>query len=256
MQSDRVDNKYNDGKIYRIIDSGHNDMYIGSTVKSLSSRLNAHRASYRSYKQGKCLRCCSSSVLFDKYGDDLKIELIENYSCETEEELKRREGYHIKAERCINKYLAGRSDAEYYIDNKEHLSALGRQNYLNNKEAYLQRSRTRNEEYKEELKAYAKKYRQDNSAKIKERKKLYYDAHKDEINAKKKNIMKITETNYWNCKRSDAMRKENELEQKHVNKYNVSYAAYLLLGLTCVGMFNRNIQKLFNINLNICLRIY
>ena len=112
--------------------------------------MNAHRASYRRYNQGKCVSCCSSAVLFDKYDGDVKIELIENFPCETKEELKRREGFHIKAERCINKCVAGRSDAEYYVDNNEHLNAQGRHNYLAKKEAYTRRSRVRREEYKEE----------------------------------------------------------------------------------------------------------
>ena len=36
---------------------------------------------------------------------------------DTLQELRRREGEHIKNTDCINKYVAGRTDKEYYEDN-------------------------------------------------------------------------------------------------------------------------------------------
>lgn len=52
---------------------------------------------------------------------DLKtcyIELIENYPCECKEELVAREGYLIKQIGTLNALISGRTQREYYKDNK------------------------------------------------------------------------------------------------------------------------------------------
>ena len=46
-------NRYENGKIYKIVDVGYNKMYIGSTCESLSKRMERHRASYKHYLKGK-----------------------------------------------------------------------------------------------------------------------------------------------------------------------------------------------------------
>ena len=75
-------NKYKNGKIYRITDIGYNKFYVGSTVSSLSTRIGKHRAEYKDLlKGGK--RSCSSFILFNDFGvDNCKIELIEYYPCD------------------------------------------------------------------------------------------------------------------------------------------------------------------------------
>ena len=48
-----MDNKYDQGKIYKICDVGYTKSYYGSTIESLSKRIARHRFCYRSYKEGK-----------------------------------------------------------------------------------------------------------------------------------------------------------------------------------------------------------
>ncbi len=52
--------------------------------------------------------------------DDCYIELLEDYPCNSNNELQRREGQLIReTEKVINKYVAGRTDAEYKFDNRD-----------------------------------------------------------------------------------------------------------------------------------------
>ena len=73
-------NRYEKGKIYKVVDIGYNKMYIGSTTESLSKRMERHRDKYKDYLKGKT---DNTRVywLFDEFGvQNCKIELIENYS--------------------------------------------------------------------------------------------------------------------------------------------------------------------------------
>ena len=128
-------NRYEKGKIYKIVDIGYNKCYIGSTCETLSRRMERHRMKYKSYLRGLTDNT-RSFVLFDEYGiENCKIELIENYSCETKMELLKREGHHIKNNECINKIASGRTNAEWRKDNYEHYIAMKRE-YWNNTKDY------------------------------------------------------------------------------------------------------------------------
>jgi len=90
-------------KIYKLV-CADGYFYIGSTVRELRERLSDHRyhAKYESSPLYKHLN------LFDK--NDIKIELIENYPCNTYIELRIKETEHIKQhltnEKCLNKNKA------------------------------------------------------------------------------------------------------------------------------------------------------
>jgi hypothetical protein len=45
-------NKYENGKIYKIVDIGYNSCYYGSTVQSLAMRMGGHRRNYNVFKNG------------------------------------------------------------------------------------------------------------------------------------------------------------------------------------------------------------
>ena len=48
----------------------------------------------------------SSFILFDEYGvDNCECILIENFSCESKDELRAREAYLIKTIKCVNKNI-------------------------------------------------------------------------------------------------------------------------------------------------------
>ena len=141
------ENKYQRGKIYKIVDSGYNKCYYGSTINLLCQRIATHRERYK-----KNILECSVKEMFDEYGvDNCKIELVENYPCNSKEELLMREGYHIKNNECINKQIAGRTQKDRYLENKEHILKKAKENYEKNKELKKQKSKEYYEKNKEEI---------------------------------------------------------------------------------------------------------
>lgn len=106
--------KYQNGKIYKIISYAHPDeVYYGSTVEALSKRMAHHIWNATSQKK---YVCSSKQVL--QY-DDAKILLVENYPCNSREELNKREGEYILNNKCVNKIVAGQTEKEYRLVHKE-----------------------------------------------------------------------------------------------------------------------------------------
>ena len=105
---------YHNGKIYKITSHRTTAIYIGSTTRSLSDRFVEHKSRF---KMGK-IKCISSEIL--KYGG-CEIELIENYPCNNKQELREREGLFQTTFQCVNNFIAGRTNKQYYIDNKERI---------------------------------------------------------------------------------------------------------------------------------------
>ena len=106
---------YQNSKIYKIESiTGEGQIYIGSTTKKyLSQRMQGHKHDYKRWKEGKHHKVSSSSI-FDLYGvENCKITLLENVDCQSKDELLAREGYYIRTLECVNKQIAGRSEAEY-----------------------------------------------------------------------------------------------------------------------------------------------
>ena len=112
-------NRYEKGKNYKITDVGYNKCYIGSTCESLSKRMEKHRKQYKEYIKGRIEKEDNCNI-FNGFGiENCKIELIENYPCQSKEELFKREGGHIKATECVNRQIAGRKQQEWKLDNPE-----------------------------------------------------------------------------------------------------------------------------------------
>lgn len=126
---------YQNGKIYKIVSNVTDDVYIGSTCEKLSQRLAKHRANYKLYLNGKCNYVTSIKIIET---GDYDIILIENYPCETKEELHARERFHIENNNCVNKCIPGRkpkeSKIEYYNNNKEYFKEYRKEYYNENME--------------------------------------------------------------------------------------------------------------------------
>ncbi len=112
-------NKYQSGKIYKIIDNTSNMVYVGSTYKTLQQRLNGHEQQFKTFKAGKHHYITSFKILEN---NNYKIELIESFPCETKQELNKREGNILielrnKGLNVINRCIAGltrkESDDQY-----------------------------------------------------------------------------------------------------------------------------------------------
>ena len=128
---------YSLSTIYKIIptcdhEEGH--IYIGSTIRRLSERMNGHRMMYKKHLLDSSTYI-SSFYLFKKYGaENCKIEMIEQLSCENRNELNKKEGEYQKQLKCVNMNIAGRTQKEYFRDNRVSHAQKCHKNYIHNKE--------------------------------------------------------------------------------------------------------------------------
>ena len=203
---------YANGKIYTIRSYQTDKFYIGSTTQKLSKRLVGHRTTYKRWKNGKNEYRISSFDMLQC--DDYYIELLEEFPCTNKMELNRREGFHIRENKatCVNCNIAGRTDKEYYEDNKE---KLAKQNYKyrqNNKETISEREA---------------QYRNDNKEKISKRGAQYYKDNKEKLakcrfqryqNDKEKLKQKIT------CGCGSVMRIDGKVRH-HKSKKHINWVA-------------------------------
>ena len=172
---------YSTGKIYQIIptcDYEEGDIYIGSTIRQLSERMNSHRAK----RDG-----CKSKLLFEKYGvENCKIELIEAYPCDNRDLLLKREGEIQRSIKCINTKIAGQTYQDRIKLHPELLDVKKAYNKVYSeihREELNQKARAYSEIHREELCEKSKQYALKNQDHIKEYQKAYRDAHKDKIKA-------------------------------------------------------------------------
>jgi len=128
---------YQNGKIYKIESMMGEKIYIGSTTKQyLSQRLAKHKIDYRQWKQNKPgLSNMTSYELFDEYGlDNCMITLLENFPCESKDELRAKEAYYIRILQCVNKCVPGRTKAQYKNDHRDEIRTKDLEFYHKNKE--------------------------------------------------------------------------------------------------------------------------
>jgi ribosomal protein S27AE len=102
-----IDERYVNGKIYKIVCNETNEVYYGSTILSLKDRIIKH----------KCSLKCESRQIINR--NNYYYELIEDYSCNNRKELETRERWYIENNKCINKIIPTRTLKEYYQENKE-----------------------------------------------------------------------------------------------------------------------------------------
>ena len=156
--------KYARGKIYTIRSHKTNLIYVGSTVEPyLSTRLKGHRNDFKRYKNGK-KRYCTSYDIF-KEDENCYIELYEYYPCNTDLELRKREGDVIRLLDCCNKCIPGRTDKQWREDNRERIKEKNKQWRDDNKD----KIKIYRDINKEKNKENSRQYRVNNKEKIKQK---------------------------------------------------------------------------------------
>jgi len=217
------------GKVYKIICTQSNDIYIGSTFNTLRDRWRDHKNRYQQYKKNKN-RTMSIHNYFDKYGiDNFKIILIKEYEVidrnhlETKEQLWLNKLKNINIQSAFNPFRRCRK--MYYQNRKEKINIryeceCGVFYYARHKikheksisHIYFMMSDNEKKEYDNNIKERKKEY--DNN--IKERKKEYNEKNKDIIKEKHRQI-EICECGgsyYKNCN----SKKERHIKtKKHLN---------------------------------------
>jgi hypothetical protein len=143
---------YSNGKIYKLVCDDPDLIYYGSTTIKLSQRMAHHRCDKNA---------CVSKKLFDV--GNVKIILVENYPCNSKEELNKKERDYIDNNNCINKCKPIRYEnetkqyiKEYVKNNKVKITDYQKKYYEDNKETIKNTSRER--EQRQDVKEYRKQY--------------------------------------------------------------------------------------------------
>jgi hypothetical protein len=161
---------YQKSKIYKLYSPSKNLVYYGSTVQTLSQRLNEHISRHKKYNNDNnyCAYVRSFLVLDC---EDYKIELIEEYECNNKQQLLKKEAEYIKANECVNKEIPLRTKKEWKIDNTDKIKEQDKQYRIDNAD-----------KIREQQKIYAREYRVKKNAEINEWRRLNYLKKKAEIN--------------------------------------------------------------------------
>ena len=151
-----MNNKYHNSKIYSIRNTINDDIYIGSTSSELCKRMVKHRSTAKQEPHKSPFH----TYMNENGVENFYIELVEDYSCENIEQLRKREGEIIREIGTLNKQIAGRTTQEYKKE-YEH----------NNRDKINQRRNERRKENpektREEYKKYGALYRERHPEKIK-----------------------------------------------------------------------------------------
>ena len=172
---------YSKGKIYKILNNIDDNVYVGSTVKTLSQRMAQHRSATKIKQHNKLYKHINELGVENFY-----IELIENYSCNDVYELRAREGHFIREIATLNNCIAGRTQKEYLETHKEEKQLYDnkyRAEHIEKKKLYDKQYNENNKEY---IKEYKKKYRAEHIEEKKLYDKQYAETHKEEIKAYEK----------------------------------------------------------------------
>ena len=193
---------YKNGKIYKIVNDCDDEIYVGSTTRTLCERMAHHRfdakrANSRVYKKFSVLGV-----------EHFRIILVENFSCNSKEELCAREEHwrtQLNATLNTQSCHTGIDDktykAQWYEQRKDDINKARKEHYANNKDEFLQKNKEYREKNREKVLEQKRRchhanrekcneksrlYREAHKAEVAESKKAWYEVHKDEINSKRR----------------------------------------------------------------------
>jgi len=133
---------------------------------------------YKSWLAGKNNYVTSYEIV--KY-DDFYIEIVEKYPCKSKEELLTRESHYIKSEKCVNRYIPGRTSKQWNEDNHEKVLENKRRYHRENREEILEKKRLYHIENRDEILEKKRLYHIENREEILEKKRLYRIENREKI---------------------------------------------------------------------------
>ena len=214
---------FQNAKIYTIRSNQTDKYYIGSTnQKTLAQRLGKHRCNYKEYLLDNTKKNVTSFKIL-QYNDHY-IELLENYPCNNKEELFRREGQlqrQFKSE-IVNKNISGRTTKEFYADNILELRQKTKTYRENNKEKCVMDCKNYYEAHKEQISAKrvdkVKIYRKIHKEEIQISNKAYRETHHNEIIKYRE---QIKEKNIYKCECGKSGSLYHKIRHDNTNKHQI-----------------------------------
>ena len=186
MAQPEIKNRFENSKVYKLECNVTGLIYVGSTTQELNQRISEHKSKYKSYLAGKYHYLTSFEIIKN---NDYGIHLLAYYELKDNDELLSKENHWVKKLICVNKIIPGRTDAEYYQDNKIKINI------------------------------YVTKYNELNRPAILIKKSKYYEKNKAVLNAKK-NLVCV-------CACGCSYTKSNKVQHLNSNKHNKLIAAIL-----------------------------
>lgn len=176
-----ADNRYSNGKIYRLVNNVDNEFYVGSTCTSLAKRLYQHKQ-MATKKASRRVYAHLNSIGWS----NVSIVLVEAYPCDSKMELERRERYFIdEMKASLNKMHPTRTRTEYRMENievvKEKDKERQRKRREENRDAINARRRVNREAKKDIVNARMREYYAENKETILANKKAWCEANKEKI---------------------------------------------------------------------------
>lgn len=177
-----ADNRYKNGKIYRLVNSVDDEIYVGSTCTSLAKRMYRHKQAAKLEPDRPIYKHLNQIGW-----DNIRIILIEEYPCENKMQLERKEREHIEAlQPTLNSCIPTRTDQEYRKANKEILREKRLVWEEKHKETTREYMANYYEKNKEALKQKAKYHNDKNREKRLEQWKNMSQEDRDRLNAKRR----------------------------------------------------------------------
>lgn len=163
---------YETGKIYKLVCSdGY--YYIGSTVRTLKSRLASHKHTSKTTDTNTAYNHIKSIGW-----ENVVIELIELFPCETKEQLLQQETLRISEHKTDTFCLNTRNP----VKDKQAQNEKSREYYQQHRDEILKTRREYQTQHKDELAEYNKDYAVRNSQRLKEYYKQYAIANRERRN--------------------------------------------------------------------------
>lgn len=181
---------YERSKIYKLIcNDGH--YYYGSTIADLRSRLWGHKDS------SKTMTSRVYNHINSIGWDNVRIELVEEFSCENRTQIRIKENTYINGSKndplCLNTIPAFASDdekhqrsVEYYEKNKDNILERNRKYCETHKDSITEVRKQYYEKNKETLTTKHKDYINKNKEVIQQKKREYYEKNKERLCSEKR----------------------------------------------------------------------
>lgn len=169
--------RYQNGKIYKLVNDVDDEIYVGSTCLPLRQRLYKHKGEAKKRPNRHVYK-----HLNEISWDVVKIILIEKYPCSDNMDLLKRERYWIEELKpSLNKVVPTRTDKEWYNDNRKACLEKAKKYSEDNHDKYLAYQKDYYVNNKDKILEYQRNYSKNNSDVIAAKKKEFYKTNKDGI---------------------------------------------------------------------------
>ena len=126
---------YSNSKIYKIVNTVDEEVYIGSTTQLyLSQRMTTHRDRANNQHPERLYKHMSKIGVEHFY-----IDLLEEYPCQTKDQLLKKEREYILKRGTLNQKIPLRTNEEYRNDTREHHRQICKEYREKHRETYNER---------------------------------------------------------------------------------------------------------------------